>query len=65
MTRVEKPERRVGALPEEGYGECPSWFLDRDSAQWDKEIEDDWEAGKLDFLVEEAAEAKKGMIRKR
>jgi hypothetical protein len=38
------------------------WFLDRDWEKWDCEIETDSENGKLDFLLQEAAEAKKGGV---
>jgi len=59
MSQLEKLEQQVVSLPEDEYGEFRRWFLDRDWEKWDNEIEADWEAGKLDFLVEEAVEAKK------
>ena len=60
MTRLERLEEQVASLAEDEYGEFLRWFLHRDWEQWDREIEADWKAGKLDFLVNEAAEAKKG-----
>jgi len=60
MTRLEELEEKVASLPEGEYGEFRRWFLDRDWENWDREIEADWNAGKLDFLVKEAVEAKKG-----
>lgn len=33
-------------------------FLEQDWQKWDQEIEEDAEAGKLDFLIEEALEEK-------
>ncbi len=59
MSRVEELEQQVASLAEDEYGEFRRWFLDRDWENWDREIEADWETGRLDFLVAEAAEAKK------
>jgi hypothetical protein len=59
MTKVEELERAVASLTAEEYGEFRRWFLESDWAKWDKEIEEDSRAGKLDFLVREAFEAKK------
>jgi hypothetical protein len=60
MTRVEELESVVSSLPEDEYRRFRRWFLERDWEKWDREIEADSEAGRLDFLVQEAAEAKKG-----
>jgi len=59
MDRLDELERAVESLPEEEYSEFRRWFLDRDWDRWDAEIEEDARAGRLDFLVREAAEAKK------
>ena len=59
MTKLEKLEMAVASLSEEEYGEFRRWFLERDWEQWDRQIEGDSRAGKLDFLVQEALEAKK------
>ena len=58
MTKLEELETAVASLPEEQYRQFRRWFLDRDWEKWDSEIEEDAKAGKLDFLVEEALEAK-------
>jgi hypothetical protein len=58
MTKVEELERAVASLTAEEYREFRRWFLERDSEQWDRQIEEDSRAGKLDFLVKEAFEAK-------
>jgi hypothetical protein len=58
MTRLEELERVVASLTEEEYREFRQWFLERDWEQWDRQIEADSRAGKLDFLVREALEAK-------
>jgi hypothetical protein len=59
MTKVEELERAVASLTAEEYREFRRWFLERDWAQWDQQIEEDSRAGKLDFLVKEAFDAKK------
>jgi hypothetical protein len=59
MTKVEELEMAVASLTEEEYRAFRRWFLERDWEQWDKQIEEDSRAGKLDFLVREALEAKK------
>jgi hypothetical protein len=60
MTRIEEVERAIASLSDEEYREFRRRFLERDWEKWDKQIEEDAEAGKLDFLVKEAREAKKG-----
>ena len=58
MTKVEELESAVGSLTAAEYREFRRWFLERDWEQWDQQIEEDSRAGKLDFLVREAFEAK-------
>lgn len=58
MATVEELETAVDSLSREEYSRFRSWFLDRDWKKWDREIEEDSEAGRLDFLIREAAEAK-------
>jgi hypothetical protein len=58
MSQIEELERAISSLPEDDYGRLREWFLNRDWEFWDRQIEDDSKAGRLDFLVREAAEAK-------
>jgi hypothetical protein len=58
MSKLEELERAVSALTAEEYREFRQWFLERDWEQWDQQIEEDSRAGKLDFLIREALEAK-------
>ena len=58
MTKLEELERAVTSLTAEEYREFRQWFLERDWEQWDQQIEEDARAGKLDFLIREALEAK-------
>ena len=59
MTSIHKLEKAVSSLPENEYKEFRRWFLDRDWKKWDSQIEEDSRDGKLDFLLDEAVEAKK------
>jgi hypothetical protein len=64
MLMLEELEKEVMALPKKKYADFRKWFLKQDFANWDKEIEQDSESGKLDFLVQEAqAEMKSGKLK--
>lgn len=58
MTRIEEIENAIASLQMEEYRQFRGWFLERDWAQWDKQIEADSGSGKLDFLIKEAKEEK-------
>lgn len=49
-------QKAILDLPETEYTELRKWLSELDWERWDKQIEADSEAGKLDFLVEEARE---------
>jgi len=59
MTKLKEAEKVISSLSEKEYQEFRRWFLERDWEKWDKQIEEDSEAGKLDSLITEAREAKK------
>ena len=64
MSKLREIEMAIDALPDEEYSEFRRWFLERDWAKWDRQIEADFTSGKLDFLVREAQEAKdKGTLK--
>jgi len=58
-SRLAELETEVERLSERDYGEFRRWFLERDWQDWNREIEADSAAGKLDFLVQEARDAKR------
>lgn len=61
MTKVEKLKREVQKLSRTELAAFREWFQKYDSAEWDKQIEKDVRAGRLDKLAEEAlAEHKAG-----
>jgi len=58
MIRVQEIQAAIEALPDKEYAILRQWFSKRDWEQWDKQIEADAGAGKLDFLLKDAAEDK-------
>ncbi len=58
MSKVEELEKAIEALPEEEFIQLRQWFSEKDWHKWDQQIETDSKSGKLDFLLQEAIEAK-------
>jgi len=64
MARVEELADEVQRLNRDELAAFRDWFRKYDSDEWDKEIEDDVLAGRLDKLANEAiAEHKAGRTR--
>ncbi len=64
MTEVEQLEKRIQNLPPEQLARFRGWFIEFDAQVWDRQIEADLKAGKLDRLIEEArADYKAGKAR--
>jgi len=59
MTTVQEIKLAIGTLPHQEYMQLLSWIHEKDWSEWDKQLESDIVSGKLDFLVNEALEAKK------
>ena len=54
MSKLEALEKRISALSAEELAGFRRWFTEFDAAAWDREIERDVKAGKLDALADEA-----------
>jgi hypothetical protein len=54
MSRVETIERKVAGLTAHELAEFRNWFIEFDSPQWDRQIEEDVATGKLDNLADSA-----------
>lgn len=54
MSIVAEIKERVDMLGPEQKAELRDWFLERDWADWDRQIADDLAAGRLDDLIAEA-----------
>jgi hypothetical protein len=57
MTKIEKIEQDVRKLKRDDLSAFRRWFREFDSDEWDRQIEEDVLAGKLDKLAEEALAA--------
>lgn len=54
MSDLEKIEGEIQSLSKEELAEFRAWFAEYDWDQWDRQVEADAAAGKLDVLAEEA-----------
>ena len=54
MGQIERLEQEIRALTDEEFAQLRRWFIEYDAEAWDREIEADVKAGKLDRLAEEA-----------
>ena len=59
MAKISDIQSAIESLSEEEYARLRQWFSERDWAKWDRQIEADSTAGKLDFLVNEALDEKR------
>ena len=57
MMNVEQLQIEIETLPEKDFMRLRRWFAEKDWSRWDKQIESDVTAGKLDFLLGEASAA--------
>ena len=64
MENITKIQEAILALSETDYQLLRQWLSELDKDEWDQQIEADSNAGKLDFLMAEALEAKeKGRLK--
>jgi hypothetical protein len=54
MSKIERIEQEIQALSPEELAQFRAWFLEYDWAIWDRQIERDAEAGRLDDLAARA-----------
>jgi hypothetical protein len=58
MSKIDVLKAEIERLPNKEFAELFRWLSDKDWERWDREIEADSQAGRLDFLVREAREEK-------
>jgi hypothetical protein len=58
MSKVDELKRVIERLPREEFTELVRWLSEKEWERWDREIEADSKAGRLDFLVREALDEK-------
>ena len=54
MSKVEEIERAIQQLSSDDLSEFRAWFATFDAEVWDREFDEDVEAGRLDALAREA-----------
>jgi hypothetical protein len=54
MLKLDEIKAGIEALPREDYAALRKWLSEKDWDEWDAQLEADAQAGKLDFLIEEA-----------
>ncbi len=59
MSEVAEVQRAVIGLSKSQYSQFVSWLIEYDWEQWDRQIEVDSGADKLDFLAFKALESKR------
>ena len=59
MITIDELKKVVSELSEQEYARFRHWFVERDWQCWDRQITEDSEAGKLDFPIKEALDAKR------
>jgi len=64
MSKIDDLKAEIESLPSEEFAEIFQWLSERGWEKWDKEIEADSQAGRLEFLVREGREQKaKGTLK--
>lgn len=56
MADVELIEREIERLDDGSFARLRDWFIEYDHRRWDRQIEADAAAGRLDSLLKEALE---------
>jgi len=65
MTQLERIQAEIEVLSHQDYVRLRKWLAEKDWEEWNKQMESDANAGRLDFLVEEAmAEKAKDNLKK-
>ena len=54
MTKVEQLEQEIAKLSADEFAQLRNWLLEQDWDEWDRQIERDAKAGKLDRLMKQA-----------
>ena len=64
MTTVEEIKRAIEELPKADFWKLSDWVIQRHQDEWDRQIEEDIRAGRLDrFAAEALREEREGATR--
>jgi hypothetical protein len=65
MSKLQLIQAEIETLTSNDFSYLKNWINELDNQKWDKQIEEDSNVGKLDFLIEEALlEKGKNQLRK-
>jgi hypothetical protein len=56
--QIEQLKTEIEMLSDEDFERLRRWFAERDWQRWDRQLEEDVAAGKLDFLLKKGLKAK-------
>jgi hypothetical protein len=54
MISIEVLEKQITELDNESFSKLRDWFIEFEQSRWEKQIEADSNAGKLDFIIDAA-----------
>jgi hypothetical protein len=54
MSNIQLIEDQIQHLDNQSFAALRNWFIEYEHSRWDRQIATDSEAGKLDFLIDEA-----------
>jgi hypothetical protein len=64
MTKLKLIQTKIETLTNDEFTYLKNWINELDAQQWENQIEEDSNSGKLDFLIEESLlEKSKGQLR--
>ena len=64
MTKLQLIQTEIETLTDNEFTYLKNWINELDAQQWENQIEEDSNSGKLDFLIEESLlEKSKGQLR--
>jgi len=58
MVQLLEIKKEIEQLPKQEYDNLRHWFAEKDWEIWDKQIKENSNSGKLDFLAKEALQEK-------
>ena len=58
MVQLLEIKKEIEQLPKQEYDNLRHWFAEKDWKIWDKQIKENSNSGKIDFLAKEALEQK-------
>ena len=64
MTKLQLIQTKIETLTNDEFTYLKNWINELDAQQWENQIEEDSNSGKLDFLIEESLlEKSKGQLK--